>query len=84
MEKGGGKLGWEFTREKKRKDRKIGCAFICEMRYLSSDGLTYPSSDSDVSGLNYIMYVCIMYVDGWCPLLVVENELIWQTLPANP
>lgn len=47
-----------------RRERKIGCAFICEMRYLSSDGLTYSSSDSDVSGLNYIMYVCML--DGWC------------------
>lgn len=65
-------MGWEFTGERKRKERKIGCAFICEMRYLSSDGLTYTSSDFDVSGLNYIVYVCML--DGWCPLLVVENE----------
>ncbi len=41
MEKGGGNLGREFTGESERKERKIGCAFICEMRYLSSDDLTY-------------------------------------------
>lgn len=51
-EKEGGKLGWGIHRRVKKKGEKRGCAFICEMRYLSSDGLTYPSSDFDVSGLN--------------------------------
>ncbi len=41
IEEGNGERGREFTGESERKERKIWCAFICEMRYLSSDDVKH-------------------------------------------